>query len=273
MPFRTHLGRSLDFSYRSNVTLVGMAGLAAGIALVLWLNGSPVEVFWAPVDLYIMWVLMREVDPDHNWTALVAAAGAGAWTLALQPRAAALAIGGLAIAARIVTSTTGRRPLPTDLAVVAAIGIAISFTIEGFIAGFAIAVAIYLDDRLAEDSRGLQVGSAAVTAIGAAVVATAAGTFPQTLPEIVPYMAIGAGVAALLLVLRDPAPPISQVDARYAAFIREDRLHSSRSLVGLAVFAMALLVGADAIALAPALFGLLLVLISNEVERIRRPSL
>jgi hypothetical protein len=273
MNFRTHLGRSLDFSYKSNVALVALVGLAAGVALVLWLNGSPAEVFWAPLDLYILWVLLREVDPDHNWTALFAAAGAGVWSLALQPRASALAIGGLAMAARITTSTTGRRPLPTDLTVVAAIGIAISFTIEGFIAGFAIAIAIYLDDRLFGESRGMQVAAAAVTAIGAAVVATAARAFPQTLPEIVPYMAIATGVVALLLVLRDPAPPISQVDARHAAFIREDRLHASRALVGLAVFAMTLLVGQDSVELAPVLGGLLLVLISNEVERVRRPAL
>lgn len=273
MPFRTHLGRSLDFSYLSNVALVGLVGVTAGVGLFLWLNGSPVEVFWAPLDLYIMWVLIREVDPDHNWTALVAAAGAGAWSLALQPRASALAIGGLALAARITTSTTGRRPLPTDLLVVSAIGIAISFTIEGFIAGFAIAVGIYLDDRLHGESRGMQVAAAAITAVGAATVATAARAFPQTLPEIVPYMAAATGVAALLLVLRDPALPISQVDARHAAFIREDRLHASRALVGLAVFSMTLLVGLEAVVLAPALGGLLLVLISNEVERVRRPNL
>lgn len=273
MPFRTHLGRSLDFSYKSNVALVALVGLAAGVALVLWLNGSPLDVFWAPLDVYITWVLVRELDPDHDWTALLAAVGAGVWSLALQPRASALAIAGLAVAARIVTSTTGRRPLPTDLAVVAALGIAISFTIEGFIAGFAIAVAIYLDDRLSGESRGMQIAAAAVNAIGAAVMATAARAFPQTLPEIVPYMAIATGVVALLLVVRDPAPPISQVDARHAAFIREDRLHASRALIGLALFAMTLLVGLDAITFAPLLGGLLLVLISNEVERVRRPDL
>ena len=273
MAFRTHLGRSLDFSHRSNVALVALVGLASGVALVLWLNGSPPEVFWAPVDLYVMWVLSREVDPDHPWTALVAGAGAGAWSLAFQPRPSALAIGGLAIAARITTSTTGRRPLPTDLAVVAVFGIAISFTIEGFIAGFAIAVAIYLDDRLHGESRGIQIAAAAITAVGAAVVATAARAFPQTLPELVPYLATATGVAALLLVLRDPAAPISQVDARHAAFIRQDRLHASRALIGIAVFATTLLVGQGASALTPTLGALLLVLSSNEVERIRRPNL
>ncbi|HET9260882.1 MAG TPA: hypothetical protein VFP42_12225 [Acidimicrobiia bacterium] len=273
MPFRTHLGRSLDFSHRSNVALIAMAVLTAGLALVFWLNGSPVEVFWAPVDLYLMWVLIREVDPDHNWSALVAAAGAGAWSLALQPRASALAIAGLIVAARLTTSTTGRRPLPTDLAVVAVFGIAIAFTIEGFIAGFAIAVAIYLDDRLYGESRRMQVVTAAITAIGSAVVATAARAFPQTIPEIVPYMAVATGVVALLLVVRDPAPPISQVDARHAAFVRGDRLHASRALIGMGVFAMTLLVGQEALAFAPALGALLIVLISNEVERLRRPNL
>jgi hypothetical protein len=77
----------------------------------------------------------------------------------------------------------------------------------------------------------------------------------------------------LALVVREPAEPISQVDARHKSFMSQDRLHASRSLLGVLVFAISLLTGDNAEGLVPTLAALLLVVISNEVELVRRRKL
>ncbi len=274
MPIRTHIGRHFDLRLPSNLALAGLVALSAGTALVLWLNGSPPSIFLAPVFVFLIWALLREVDPDNWWTAVLGGVFGGAWVLAGRSVTSALAYAGLMLAARLVTETTGRRPLPVDLGVVAMGGIAVGFTIEGWVAGFGLALAIYLDDRLDPGPmRGMQVAAAAATAVGTTVVGAAAGAFPERMPDIVPYLVISAGVIALLLVIREPVAPTSQVDARHRAFMRQDRLHASRALVGILMFAMTLLLGGDADGVVPLGVALLLALVSNEVERLRRPDL
>jgi hypothetical protein len=259
-----------DFKAPTTIAMITIVLGAGAVALVLWLTGSPAGyIFYAPAHAFVSWALLREIDPDHNWTALVGAAGAGAWVLWGGLHISLLAVGVVMVAARIVTETTGRRPLPTDLGVMVGACL-IGFTVAGWVAGFGLAIALYLDDRLAEQSRGIQIASSAVTAIGTTVVATLTDAFPATLPEIVPYVAITAGVIALLLVVREPADPITQVDARHKSFLHPERLHASRSLVGVLFFAMSLLLGVDAEGLTPVLFALTLALISNEVELVRR---
>jgi hypothetical protein len=270
MPIRSHLGRTLDVRAPFNLALLGLMAAATIAALVLWLNGSDWSLLFAPVQTFVIWALIREIDPEHNWTAIIGAVVAGSWVLVGLPRASALAVGGLIVGGRLVTGTTGRRPLGIDLAGTTIFGIAIGFSIEGWIAGFGLALALYLDDRLSGESRGMQVAAAAVTALGATVVATASRAFPLALPNVLPHLAIPAGLIALLLVTRDPAQPTCQVDARHAALVRADRLHASRSLIGVLVFAMVLLVGDAADALVPLLLALLLAVVSNELARLRR---
>jgi zinc transporter ZupT len=152
------------------------------------------------------------------------------------------------------------------MAAVSVIGVAIGFTVAGWVAGFGVALALYLDDRFAPASRGIQLGAAAVTAIGATVVAAAAGAFPETMPAIVPYVTVAAGLLALGLVVREPSPPTSRVDARYAAPLDQTRLHVSRTTIGVLVFLMTTFLGAETEQLLPILGALLLVVISNELE-------
>lgn len=271
MPIRSHIGRPLDPGLRSNQILIAIVLLTGAISVALWLNGEPAGIiFFAPAQAFVIWALAREIDTDHDWTALVAAAAAGAWVLAGRPYLSVLAVGVLMLAARLVTESTGRRPLVIDLVAVA-LGAFVGFTVAGWVAGFGLAIALYLDDRFAPEGRRLQIGVSALTAIGTTIVATVTGAFPETLPELNPYIAVSAGILALLLVARDPADPITQVDARHKAFISKQRLHVSRSLTGVLVFGMSLLVGDEAEGLVPLLVALLLVVVSNEVERRRRP--
>jgi hypothetical protein len=270
MDFRSHLGRPIDFRHRANV-VVAIIIVSTGVAaVVLWLSGTSASVLLAPVHAFLIWAILREIDPDHQWSAIAGAVLAGAWVLWDMPLSTIWAIGGLIVATRITTSTTGRRLLPLDLAVVTVFGTAIGFTGEGWAAGFGIAVALYLDDRFRGENRLPAIAASAITAIGTTVAATVVGAFPETVPDVIQYVAIIAGVAALGLLVREPAVPTSRVDARHAAFIDQARLHASRSIIGVLVFLMTILTGADSEGLLTVVAGLWLAVLSNEIETIRR---
>lgn len=273
MPIRSHLGRPIEPRRGSNLLMIVIVLLTGAVAVALWLAGNPAElVFFGPAQAFVIWALMREIDPDHEWTALVAAVAGGAWVLAGGEYVSVLAIAVLMLAARLVTESTGRRPLVIDL-VAMALGALVGFTVEGWVAAFGLAIALYLDDRFAAESRRLQIGVSALTAAGATIVATLAGAFPETIPNIVPWAAVASGLVALLLVARDPTEPISQVDARHKAFISKERLHSSRTLIGVLIFGMSLLTGDEVVGLIPVLAALFLAIVSNEMERARRRSM
>lgn len=270
MHFGSHLGRSIDIRIRSNLLMVLLVALAAAIAVVLWANGDPAEIIWfAPVYVLVTWALAREVDPDHNWTALTAAAGAGAWILFGGEHLSVLALGALVVVGRLVTESTGRRPLITDLLGLVLVAL-IAFTVEGWVAAFGVAIALYLDDRFAKASHWAQIWISAAIALAATLVATLTDAFAESVSGLRPMMVAVGGLVALVLVLREPADPISEVDAGHKAFLDGDRLRASRSLVGVLVFAMTLLTGLSSVGLIPTLFGLTLIIVSNEVELRRR---
>jgi hypothetical protein len=267
MAFRSHVTRPFDLSLRSNRLMFGLAGTAGAVALYLWMSGESFEVMLAPGHVLAGWALVRELDPDHQWPALTAGAMAGAWVLLGQPAVSVLAILGLLVAARLVVNTTGRRPLTSDLVGVALVAALISHTQGGWVAGSGLAVAIYIDDRVAESSNQKAVVSAAVAALGASVVATAARVFPSRVPDLEPLPVTVIGVVALALLIRQPPEPTSLVDSRIKTPIVLERLHSGRALVGILVFVASILVGPKVAGLAPVLAALILVLIASEVER------
>lgn len=253
--------------------MVAIVLISGAVGLMLWLNGEPGKLALAPVYVFLVWGLVREIDPDHDWSALVAGVATAVWALVGGPVSTGLAMAGLMVAARITTCTTGRRPLPTDLAALSVFGIVIGFSVEGWLAGFGIALAIYLDDRLRGDHRLAAVAASALTAIGTTILATLTGAYPERLPDLSQDLAVTAGVVALVLLARDPADPISQVDARHAAFMDGTRLHLSRSLVGILVFFMGILTGPRAVGLVIVIAALALAVISNEIELLRRRKL
>lgn len=270
MAFRTHVGRQFDLRLWSNRIFLGLVGLSGLAALVQWLNGAPVEVLWAPAQVFVFWALAREVDPDRTTTAHLAGAGAGLWALIERPTPSAFAVGGLVIAARVLLNSTGRRPLTSDLIVIAAYATAISYRRAGWAAGVAIAIAIYVDGRLADGANVNFTVTAAVAALGASVVASATGAFSVAAVQVRPILVTVAGALAIITILRSPPEPMSLVDSRMKWRLDLGRLHGARSLVGIIVFVTAILYGADADRVIPLLGLQALILISAEVERLRR---
>jgi len=258
-------------SLPSNQLLLGLLGVGLVAAAAVALTGGPASAWWTPAYIVLIWALGRELDPDHSSTALIAAVGGGVWVLAGFDPGAMTALLGLVIAARLVLNSTGRRPLLADYIAMGVIGAAISFTITGWVGGVGIALAMYIDSRMADENRQMGIVAAGLTALAASIVVTAARAFPQEVPDVRSAVVIGIGLVALVAVVREPETPTSLVDSRMKTPLSQGRLHATRAMIGVLIFVGAFLNGPDALAMAPAAGVMVLALMSSEVERIRRP--
>jgi hypothetical protein len=115
----TGLGRPIDIKARSNqIAIIGtaLAGLAA--LLLAWVGGDSldlIEIARVAAGTFLGWALVREIDPDSNGAAAAAMLVAGAIGLYAPP--AALVIGVLLLAVRILTGTVGTKLQTLDLVV------------------------------------------------------------------------------------------------------------------------------------------------------------
>jgi hypothetical protein len=270
MAFRSHLLRPFDLTLRSTRILFVMVGITALAALYRWMTVGEIEVLSAPAHVFLGWALVRELDPDHQWSALATGAAAGLWVLIGYPAVTILAVAGLLLAARLVVNSTGRRPLLGDMLVVDVLASVISYTAVGWVAGFGLAIALYVDDRMAEESNPRAVLAAGAAALGATVVATAARAFPSQVPDVRPLPVTVIGVIGLACVLRAPPIPMSLVDSRIKTPILQGRVHAAWSLIGVLAFVAAVLAGEAAEELYPVAGALVAVLVASEVESARR---
>jgi len=270
MAFRSHVVRPMNLSLPSNRLVIGLGLVGLVAAAVIALTGGPMSVWWTPVYIGLVWALGRELDPDHEITALIAATGGGLWVLAGFDTSAMPALLGLMVAGRLVLNSTGRRPLLSDYIGMGVIAAAISFTLLGWVGGFGMAIAMYIDDRMADEHRQMSIVSAALTALATSAVVTASRAFPQEVPDARSALVVGIGLVALISVVREPEEPVSTVDSRMKNLLAPGRLHATRAMIGVLVFLAAFLNGPDAAAMVPAAGVIALALVANEVERIRR---
>lgn len=270
MAFRSHVVRGFDVSSLSNRLMFGLIAVTGVASVAVWMNGGEIAVLWAPVHSFLLWALVRELDPDHESTALAAGLVAGLWILVGFDVGETLPAIGLLMAARVVVNTTGRRPLVSDLVALGVFAAVISFTAAGWVAGFGLALGIYIDDRMAQKHTTAGALTAALAALGASVIATLSQVFPRQMPDVSRLLVVIIGVLALIAVVREPESPTTLVDSRMKTPISQDRLHAGRGLIGVLLFGAAFLTGSDAAAMGPTVIALTLVLVSNEIERIRR---
>lgn len=259
----------MDLSHWPNRLILGLTGAVLVAAFIAWQAGGSASLLWAPLNTFAIWALGREIDPDHNWTALVAALAAGVWGLAGLEMTNLFAVIALAVAARLVVNSTGRRPLISDLVALGLYATLISTSPDLWVAGFGLAVAIYVDDRMSGKPTAAGSVTALLAALGSSGVASLSSAFPQAIPEIRPLFVVAVGTIALIAVVREPTQPTSSVDSPMKTSIERPRLHATRSLVGVLLFVTALLIGPDAIAVGPAVLALALALAATELGRIR----
>jgi hypothetical protein len=272
--FRSHLVRPLDPSSPWNraAVLLSVAAGVLGALLTLLADRDLWLAIQAGGTTFLCWAVTRELDPDRQMSAMVAAAAGATWVLLGQPTAL-LPFAGLLLAARLIVETTGRRPLPTDLAAMAVLATIISVSPLGWVMGFGLAIAIYVDDRLATEHNRQALLAAMAAGVGSSVVVTWVGALPDAIPTIRPLFAILVGLLALIAVGREPVEPVSFVDSRNKRFIRRDRLQAGRSAAGVLIFIGAFVSGDAGSAVVPMAFALLVALGSSELERIQRARL
>ncbi|HSK07679.1 MAG TPA: hypothetical protein VK990_09185 [Acidimicrobiia bacterium] len=271
MRFRSHLMRPLDLSdtwNRSIVFLTAVAG-AAGAYLTIFQGRDILLALEASGSTFLAWALCRELDPDRQAPAVAVAVLGGGWAL-FGMETAILPFAALLVVARILVETTGRRPLPVDLFAVALGASVVSLTPLGWVMGFGVAVAIYVDERMAEESNRLALLAALAAAVGSSVVTNLSDAFPGTMPTFRPLLISSMGLLALVAVLREPVDPVSFVDSRNKRFLRRDRLHAGRAAAGVLVFLGAIVSGETALAVVPMGLVVATALVSTELERRQR---
>jgi hypothetical protein len=283
----THIGRGLDarlpatrFAFAATL-LAGAT--AAGIALaagdgwanVLW------EAFIAGASAFMGWALTRELDPDLQWTSMVAAALAGiagaafvsGWggNLLANPSVGLTAV--VLIAARIQVGTVGLEPMLRDAVVVGAVAAALS---RGDRANWLTAIAFCLAligvTRRTGDRRFLFVAGA--TVLAATVLAwgdlTAIGD-TWRLPVAIEWWVSALGLSGGLVAWVRTPQPAATCDATRAP-ITAGRLRTARGgLLILSVAIIALGGGHDVVAIVVLLVAQLAVGVGSLVpERLDR---
>ena len=66
------LGRSMDFSYKTNQMIVLASAVVAAIGW--WLTGNALSGVYIGFSVFLTWALVRELDPNHEYAAFLAAA-------------------------------------------------------------------------------------------------------------------------------------------------------------------------------------------------------
>ncbi len=271
--FRSHIMRALDPANPWNraILILSVVAGAMGALLTLVFDRDLILAIQAGGATFLSWALVRELDPDRQVSAIAAAVCGGAWALVGMPTAL-LPFAGLLMISRLLVETTGRRPLRTDLAALAILATAISYTQVGWVMGFGLAIAIYVDDRMSDEHNRAALLAALAAAVGASAVVTLAGALPESLPTIRPFLASATCILALFSAVREPVQPVTFVDSRNKRLLTRDRLHAGRVAAGVLIFVGALVSGDGAGAVVPMAFALAIALASTEVERFRRPT-
>lgn len=246
----THLGRSFrPFHHRTHrsasLISIGAALLSFGLH-----PSEPVTALRIGIGVFAAWVFAREIDPDRPVSATVAAyltAGGALWL-------GAPAIGPVfvaAIAARIVSRSTGMAPLTTDLAVVFVGTVWVAATPWGWAAGILLAFAVARDLGLpGEPAPGAGAWGLA-TAIGVTVRVVIAGTLGAwSAPSGAETAVAVVGILATVFLLRQE--PVLSVGDITRTPLDTKRVREAR-IFGLAPAIVALVVSGSAgvVAMAP----------------------
>lgn len=258
MTVPTALARPIDPGVPSNRFALFASGLVALVAtIVLAVADTELGVLAAVgrglafgVGTFLTWAIARELHPDRPLAARNAVlAYLPAMVLGAPALAAVVAV---LLAARITLRSTGRPPTPLDLVVLVALAGFAATSAPGFVAGLALAWAVFDDGRLPDPADQLRTQVAAVAVgLAAVTVSVATGSFLTAWRAPGLLTTVWIVVVALAVVVRRRAATVTSADDRRGP-LSLPRLVRARVLVT-TVLALALVwAGADAIAaLAP----------------------
>ena len=234
------LGRPVDPHYPTNRAIAALTlTIAAGGTLVGLLGGSapPAALIRAlawSIGFFLAWAIAREVDPDHDSSAFVAA-GLSLWPMWLYglPGFAALVLSLLSL--RIVNRSVGPAAKTWDTLLI--LGLIAWVTWQGHAVVGALGAAALLADALLEPPHRVHLVAVGVAAVLLLIVGPAAeGPAPAQQWGPFSWLALVALAPCLLLIRRSSAP--SSLSDRTARPLRGPRLRTAQLLALATVVAM-----------------------------------
>lgn len=259
----THLGRAVDPRYPTNVTILLLSGAALVIAAVMRLAGGaqllPAASYGitAALATFLAWALGREIDPDHDSAALIAAplaffAYLWAGAAAIVPLYAALAT------LRVVARTVGMTPLAAD-ALLLALGAGATAYFGGTAVALVLVAALWLDGQLPDGSKRLanRMSAAALGLVLGVIISSLPLRINWVADPTVLVIAVGITLVYCVSVWAMPKPPRTHDDRRGLP-LQQSRVFTAQMLalaIGVAAFVQA---GTDGIALYTPLWATLL---------------
>ncbi len=245
----THLGRGVDLRLPSNAWWFAVSGTAGALALFV-----ERDLFFAisiAGSAFLAWILARELDPDRPGTAGIVAvlAPALAW---YAGRPSLLAVYALAVAARVVSRSTGLAPLRGDVLVHVLVGVAAAWNGVTAAAGVALGAAFLLDARALPDPAPAKQARLGAAIAGAAAVLGAIRLIELDwdVPHGYQWLLVTAAVVAAIIPVRGLRSTGDHTDTPLDPI----RLEWARRLVAVA---LVVIVGAGgvagAVAISPAL--------------------
>ena len=244
------LGRPLDFRYRSNVLVVVLAALSAVAATIY--NSVAAEPLASPVwvvgvAVFLAWAIGRELDPDHNSSAMVAAVVGGA--AATLGRPSLFLAFGVLTGVRLIAGTVGLAMGRNDAIAAVIIGALLGLSWDSLAAVPVLVAGVALGGRLRRPSF-----------TSASIVASAVLALLITQPEYswdglsIGAIALLIGSVVALFLIFDPEPPQSRTDIGQGQILRR-RILLARLAAGFAVVAAFALRGGDGVLAAGAVIG------------------
>lgn len=167
----THIGRPMDPAYATNkAVLIGMpivavAAAVLGLAQGFGLGDSAHLALKAALALFGAWALGRELAPDDNPGAFIAAALALA-ALFYHPQASLLLLFTALFLVRIVNRTTGLAPKPSDSVIVLLLAGWAVWAFQAPWIGAVGAIAFVFDALLKDGAKSQLVFAALMLAVG-----------------------------------------------------------------------------------------------------------
>jgi len=184
----TSLGRALDFHYPTNRAIILLVLTVVGAAMLAGVPGG--TAFQAGLAVFFAWALARELDPDHELAALLAA---GLSLVALSW--AGVPTGGglfwLLLVVRLLNRTTGLRATRADSLLVAGLGLS---RLDNWGYGILTLAAFLADSRLSPP-HPRQAAFAGLSALAMVLLALGPGyTLPTASSQEAGMFALGLGL-------------------------------------------------------------------------------
>jgi len=232
----THIGRPIDPAWPTNraiAVITVLVGALSAIVLVLW-GGVAIQkaaglAFSSAAAVFLAWAAARELDPDHQPPAFMAAGLALVGIALTGAPPPVLPMFWLLLLLRVVNRTTGLAPRLTDLLLFVGLGVWIEATLLPFAAaatGAALWLNYSLDGRPSDFVPGLAL-ALAVTSVLAVTSGHVTGRAEP--PHWWLLLAVGAASALFVASIVKLGPVIS-VDDEGVAPLSRGRVRAAQGL-------------------------------------------